>query len=122
MKAVLDDKVFFSETVFALEVKSPQRDIIQRLAAGLDGQVNIDLGFRGRKIVQKGELRARNQAELQKQIDEINGLIDGKLHILKCPDGRIFGNLLIDEFQTGSSITGGAHICCKYKLTYTQQG
>ncbi|MBU1259991.1 MAG: phage tail family protein [Planctomycetes bacterium] len=122
MKAVLDDKVFFSETVFALEVKSPQRDIIQRSAAGLDGQVNIDLGFRGRKIVQKGELRARNQAELQKQIDEINGLIDGKLHILKCPDGRIFENLLIDEFQTGSSVTGGAHICCKYKLTYTQQG
>jgi hypothetical protein len=122
MKAVLDDKVFFSETIFALEVKSPQRSVIQRSAAGLDGQVNIDLGLRGRKIVQKGELRARNQAELQKQIDEINELIDGKLHILKCPDGRVFENLLIDEFQTGSSVTGGAHTCCQYKLIYTQQG
>ncbi|PKL46808.1 MAG: hypothetical protein CVV39_06665 [Planctomycetes bacterium HGW-Planctomycetes-1] len=122
MKATLDDKIFFSETVFALEVKSPQRDIIQRSAAGLDGQINIDLGFRTRKIVQKGELRARNNAELQKQIDEINGLIDGRLHILKCPDGRVFENLLLDEFQTNSFITGGAHICCQYKITYTQQG
>lgn len=122
MKAVLDDKIFFSEVVFAIEVKSPQRDIIQKSAAGLDGQVNIDLGFRGRKIVQKGELRAGSRAEFQRQTDEINSLIDGKLHILKCPDGRIFENLLIDEFQTGSSITGGAHICCQYKLIYTQQG
>ncbi len=108
--------------VFELEVKSPQRDIVQRSAAGLDGQVNIDLGFRGRKIVQKGELRAKNQAELQRQIDQINELIDGKLHILKCPDGRIFENLLIDEFQMGSSVTGGAHTCCQYKIAYTQQG
>lgn len=122
MRAVLDDKIFFPETLFELEVKSPQRNIIQRSAAGLDGQVNIDLGFRTRKIVQKGELRAGNQAELQKQIDEINGLIDGKLHILRSPDGRFFGNLLIDEFQTGSSITGGAHTCRQYKITYTQQG
>jgi hypothetical protein len=122
MKAVLDDKIFFSETIFALEVKSPQRDIIQRSAAGLDGQINIDLGFRTRKIVQKGELRARNQAELGQQINTVNELIDGKLHTLKCPDGRIFENLLIDEFQTGSSITGGAHTCCQYKLIYTQQG
>jgi hypothetical protein len=122
MKVVLDDKVFFSEMIFEVEVKSPQRNIIQRSAAGLDGQVNIDLGFRTRKIVQKGELRARNQAELQQQINAVNELVDGKLHILKCPDGRIFENLLIDEFQTGSSITGGAHTCCQYKITYTQQG
>jgi len=122
MRAVLDDKIFFPETIFALEVESPQRNIIQKSAAGLDGQVNIDLGFRTRKLVQKGELRARNQAELGKQIDEINELIDGKLHILGSPDGRIFENLLIDEFQTGSSITGGAHTCCQYKITYIQQG
>jgi len=122
MKVTLDDKIYFSETVFALEVKSPQRDIIQRSAAGLDGQINIDLGFRCRKIVQTGELRARNNAELQEQIDEINALIDGRLHILKSPDSRIFENLLLDEFQTNSFVTGGAHTCCKYKITYTQQG
>ena len=49
MKAVLDDKIFFSEKSFELEVKSPQRSIIQRSAAGLDGQINIDLGFARKK-------------------------------------------------------------------------
>jgi hypothetical protein len=122
MRAVLDDKIFFSETVFELEVKSPQRSIIQRSACGLDGQVSIDLGHRGRKLVQKGELRAKNQTELQKRIDEISELIDGNLHTLKCPDARVFENLLIEEFQTTAAVTGGAHTSCQYHITYIQQG
>jgi hypothetical protein len=118
---VLDDKVIFDEESFELEVRSPQRSIIQRSAAGLDGQVSIDLGLRGRKLVQKGELRARNQAELRKRIGEIDELIDGSLHTLRCLDGRVFENLLIENFQTDSFVSGGAHISCQYSITYIQQ-
>lgn len=121
MKAAIDDKTIFSEAPFELEIKSCQRSTIQRAATGLDGQVSIDLGLRGRKIVQKGVLRARGQTELQQQIDAMNELIDGNLHVLKCPDGRIFENLLIEEFQTGQIVSGGAHVNCEYHITYTQQ-
>ena len=121
MNAVLDDKIIFNEESFEIEVKSPQRNIVQRSAPGLDGQVSIDLGLRGRKLVQKGELRAKNQTELQKKIDEINELIDGNLHTLKCPDARVFEDILIKEFQTGAAIIGGAHTSCQYHITYIQQ-
>jgi hypothetical protein len=122
MKAVLDNEIIFNEESFELEIKSFQREVVQRSAAGLDGQVSIDLGLRGRKLVQKGQLRAKNQAELQKIIDAINGLIDGNEHILKSTDGRVFENLVIESFQAGSFVFGGAQTSCQYQLTYLQQG
>ena len=121
MKAVLDNEIIFNEDYFGLEIKSFQREVVQRSAAGLDGQVSIDLGLRGRKLVQKGQLRAKNQAELQEIIDQINELIDGNEHILKSPDGRVFGNLVIENFQTDSFVFGGTQASCKYQITYTQQ-
>jgi len=121
MKAVLDEQIIFDQMSFELEVKSPQRSIIQRSAAGLDGQVGIELGLRGRKIVQKGQLRAKSQNEIQQQIDSINELIDGNLHVLKCPDGRVFENLIIESFETDSYVSGGAHISCRFSITYIQQ-
>jgi hypothetical protein len=120
MKAVLDNEIIFNEESFELEIKSFQREVVQRSAAGLDGQVSIDLGLRGRKLVQKGELRAKNQAELQGIIDDINGLIDGNEYILKSSDGRVFENLVIDNFQAGSFVFGGTQASCKYQITYTQ--
>jgi len=122
MKAAIDNKIFFDEDCFELEIESPQRSVIQRSAAGLDGQVNIDLGLRRRKLIQKGELRAKSQTELQKKIDEINEMIDGEVHILKNTDGRVFENLLIEEFKTGKVINGGVHTSCQYQITYSQQG
>lgn len=121
MKAAIDG-IILDDDVFELEVKSWKRNFIQRSAAGLDGQVNIDLGLRGRKLVQKGELRGKSRTELQRKINEMNGLVDGELHSLKCPDGRIFGELLIEEFQAGTIVNSGAHLSCKYQITYTQQG
>ncbi len=122
MRAMLDNEIFFEEKSFELEIKSPQRGVFQRSAAGLDGQVSIDLGLRGRKIIQKGEMRSQSQSGLQRQIDAINELIDGNSHILRCPDGRIFENLLIEEFKTGPLVSGGSHISCQYQITYNQQG
>jgi hypothetical protein len=121
MKAVLDN-LLFDEEGFELEVKSLKRNVINRCAAGLDGQMSIDLGLRGRKIMQRGELRAKNESELQKKIEEINAYIDGQLHTLKCPDGRIFSNLLIEEFETDTVIKSGAQTSCRYQIIFIQQG
>jgi hypothetical protein len=120
MKLTIDDEVIFEQDV-ELEIKSFQRAACQRSAAGLDGQVNIDLGLRGRKLVQKGRLLAESQTELQKKIDEINRLFDGSLHTLKCCDERIFENLLIEDFSAGPFIRGGAQTSCQYNITYIQQ-
>jgi hypothetical protein len=121
MKAALDN-LLFDEEGFELEIKSLKRSVISRSAAGLDGQVNIDLGLRDRKIIQLGELRAKSEAELQRKIEEINALVNGQLHTLKCPDGRIFSNLLIEQFETDTVIKGGAQISCPYQIVFLQQG
>ena len=122
MRASIDDRIFFDGNSFELDVQSPQKNVIQKSAAGLDGQISIDMGLRRRKIVQKGELRAAGSAKLQKVIDEINETVDGSLHVLKSPDGRIFENLLVEEIKTGEFITGGVHTSCQYQITYSQQG
>jgi hypothetical protein len=122
MRTAIDSEIFFDEKFFELEIKSFQREIIQKSAVGLDGQVGIDLGLRERKVIQKGQLRSQSQNGLQRQIDAINEFMDGNLHVLQCSDGRVFENLLIEEFQTSSFINGGAHISSQYQIIYKQQG
>ncbi|MEN6387206.1 MAG: hypothetical protein ABFD79_18660 [Phycisphaerales bacterium] len=121
MKAVLDN-ILFNEEEFELEIKSPKREILRRSAMGLDGEICIDLGLRGRKIVQKGILRSQNENELQRKIAEIAALIDGQLHTLKCPNGRIFSNMLIEQFETDPIIKSGAQASSSYQIIFIQQG
>ncbi len=120
MKSALDN-IFFDDETFEVKVKTLKRGTVQRFAAGLDGQITIDLGLRDRKLEQIGQLRAKSEAELQRKIDAINELIDGQLHTLKCSDGRVFDNLLIETFETESVVKGGAYISCSYHITYIQQ-
>ena len=56
--------------------------------AGLDGVLSIDLGRRGRKIVQRGRLRAASKEQLRKRVDEILEFLDGKVHKLETEDRR----------------------------------
>jgi len=116
------DNIIFDDDSFTLEVKTLKRSFVQRSAAGLDGQLSIDMGLRDRKLVQTGQLRAKNKTELQRQIDSINELVDGQLHTLKCSDGRVFNNLVVGEFQTDAIIQSGAYVSCSYHITYIKQG
>jgi hypothetical protein len=120
MKITLDN-IVLNDDSFELDVKSIKRGTIKRYAAGIDGGVCIDLGVQGRRLTQKGNLCAKSEAELQKTIDAINSLIDGLLHTLKCPDGRTFDNLLIEEFEAETMVKSGAHISCPYHINYIQQ-
>jgi hypothetical protein len=121
MRPVLDN-MYFDEETFGLEVKTLKRGVVQRSAAGLDGQLCIDMGLRDRKLVQTGQLRAKNEAELQRAIDAINAFVDGRLHTLKCSDGRIFDNLLVEVFEVEPVVKSGAYVSCSYHITYIQQG
>jgi len=116
------DNIYFDDDNFQIEAKTLKRGVVRRSAAGLDGQLTIDMGLRERKLVQTGQLRAKNEAELQRQITTINELIDGQLHTLKSLDGRVFDNLLVETFETESVVKSGAYVSCAYHITYIKQG
>lgn len=122
MKANLDSFVYFDNDNFSLQIKSGQRDIVERSAAGLDGAVSIDLGRRTRKIIQTGQLRAANKFALNQRMADIDEIFDGQLRTLSAPDGQVFENLRIDSFQTGEVVSGGSSVSCNYEIVYTQLG
>ena len=122
MKANLDESVYFDEQNFELDIKSWQRDAVERGAPGLDGIVSIDMGLGKRVITQTGVIREPSRAKLEIAIMAINILFDGSGHTLTCPDGRIFENVKIDSVETGDVKFSGASAVCKYKITYTQLG
>ncbi|HAL45745.1 MAG: hypothetical protein A2Y12_10825 [Planctomycetes bacterium GWF2_42_9] len=120
MKITLDN-IVLNDDSFELDVKSIKRGTIKRYAPGIDGGLCIDLGVQARKLEQRGKLCVKSEAELQRAIEAINLLIDGLLHTLKCPDGRTFDNLLIEEFEAGTVVKSGAYISCPYHINYIQQ-
>jgi hypothetical protein len=122
MKANLNSFVYFDNDSFSLQIKSGQRNVVEKNAAGLDGTVSIDLGSRARKIIQTGQLRAANKSALNEKIADIDEMFDGQLRTLSTPDGRIFENLRMDSFQTGQIVSGGSSVSCDYEIVYTQLG
>jgi hypothetical protein len=122
MKANLNSFVYFDNDSFSLQIKSGQRNVVEKNAAGLDGTVSIDLGSRARKIIQTGQLRAANKSALNQKIADIDEMFDGQLRTLTAPDGRVFENLRIDSFQTGQIVSGGSSVSCDYEIVYTQLG
>lgn len=62
MRATLDNVIAIEDS--SVEVGSWSRDSIERSVGGLDGVLSIDLGMRGREIVQRGCLRAVSGAGL----------------------------------------------------------
>ena len=104
----------------SLSIESWQRQTIDRAIAGLDSMLSIDLGLRGRHIVQKGLLRAVSAAELIEKIDALAAFMDGKMHSLLMQDGRQFDNLRIDSFQVQQQDCSGTAISCEFEIEYTQ--
>jgi hypothetical protein len=109
----------FDEPVI-IEAESLRRQSIERSAAGLDGVVSIDLGGRGRKIRQKGELRARSKTELNSRVEAISALMDGDAHTLANSQGETFENLRIDSVGVKNERVSGSGVVADYEIIYTQ--
>lgn len=118
MSANLDGDRLFDEPI-AIEAGSFGRQSIERSVAGLDGVVSIDLGGRGRKIRQAGEIRARSKEELDGEVEAISGFVDGDTHTLVA-DGRRFGNLRVDSVNVKNERASGAGVVTDYEIIYTQ--
>jgi hypothetical protein len=120
MSVSLDGQALFDERQLAIESGSPVRDSIERAIAGLDGVLSIDLGERGRRIKQKGSLRAGSMAELNDKIASISAFMDGDTHALAISGGREFDDLRMDSFSTSSERTSSSGVTVDYEIIYTQ--
>jgi hypothetical protein len=119
MSVNLDGNRLFDEAAM-IGVESVRRESIERAAAGLDGVVSIDLGERGRKIRQKGELRARSKAEMKEKIEAVSAFIDGDAHILTDSEGRTFEDVRVDSVSVENERVSGSGVVADYEIIYTQ--
>ena len=116
----LDGINLFGEGESQIEVGSFSRESIERSAAGLDGVVSIDLGGRGRKIQQKGEIRARSKADLDSKVGEISAFIYWDTHTLVGSQGERFENLRVDSVSVKNERESGSGVVADYEVVYTQ--
>jgi hypothetical protein len=119
MSANLDGNKLFDEPI-VIEAESVSRESIERSAAGLDGVLSIDLGGRGRKIRQKGEIRAKSKAERDNKTGAISAFIDGDTHTLVGSRGETFENLRVDSVNVKNERVSGAGVVVDYEVIYTQ--
>jgi hypothetical protein len=122
VSTTLDGQALFDEQDLRIEASSPERASTERSVAGLDGTVSIDLGQRGRKVRQRGVLRAASRAALRSRIDGITTLIDGNAHTLTTADGRRYDRLRLDAFNLLEERTAGAGVVVEYEIVYRQLG
>lgn len=120
MSGTLDGQDLFEEYQLNIEQGSVCRDSTERTVAGLDGMLSIDLGQHGRKITQRGVLRAKSRPQMSKRIKAISGYMDGKTHTLAISSGEEFKNLRMDAFKVVKERAGGGGLCRNYEIVYTQ--
>jgi hypothetical protein len=116
----LDGINLFGEGESQIEVDSFGRESIERSAAGLDGVVSIDMGGRGRKIRQKGEIRARSKADLDSKVEAISAFIDGDTHTLVGSQGERFENVRVDSVSVKNERASGSGVVADYEVVYMQ--
>lgn len=120
MRTTLDGQVLFDEQALEIDVDSKRRAVKERSVAGLDGVVSIDLGSRGRKMRQKGQLRAASWKQMGERIEQISSLMDGKVHTLKSREGEEFDNVRIDGFAVTEKSESGGGVVVGYEIEYMQ--
>jgi hypothetical protein len=119
MSVTLDGQVLFDEQQFEIERGSISRSSMERDVPGLDGVLSVDMGGRGRKIKQKGVLRAKSRLQMNDRISSISAYMDGKTHILTA-DGEELDNLRMDSFKVCKERATGNGVSLDYEIVYTQ--
>ncbi|MFH1369876.1 MAG: hypothetical protein ABII09_01100 [Planctomycetota bacterium] len=116
----LDGERLFGEAEEEIEVGSFARECVERVVGGLDGVMSIDLGGRGRKIRQKGEIRARSRVELNSKIEAISAFVDGDTHTLVTSQGERFENVRVDSVSVKNERVSGSGVVADHEVIYRQ--
>jgi len=120
MSTTLDGQSLFDEQQLEIEPESIGRDSMERTVPGLDGVLSIDLGGRGRKIKQRGVLRAKSRSQMDDRISVISAYMDGDTHTLATSSGKEFDNLRMDVFKVSKERASGSGVAIDYEIVYTQ--
>ena len=120
MSVTLDGQEVFDRQQLDIKPGSASRDSVERTVPGLDGMLSIDMGGRGRKITQKGVLRAKSRMQLNEKISAISAYMDGDTHMLITDGGEEFDNLRMDVFKVSTERTSGGGAVVDYEIVYTQ--
>jgi len=120
MSVTLDGQVLFDEHQLQIKLDSISRDLVERAVPGLDGVLSIDLGGRGRKIEQRGVLRAKSRSQLDSKISAISTYLDGNTHKLLTNSGEEFDNLRMDVFKVSKERASSSDVVVDYEIVYTQ--
>ncbi len=120
MRVTLDGQNLFDEQQLEIELGSFSRDSMDRAVAGLDGVLSVDMGGRGRRIKQKGVLRAKSRTQMNNRISSISVYMDGETHTLITSEGEKFDNLRMDSFKVSKGRAGGGSIVVDYEIVYAQ--
>lgn len=120
MRVTLDGCILFDEQQLEIEAGSFSRNSIERTVPGLDGELSIDLGRHGRKIKQRGVLRAKSRSQMDDRISVISAYIDGNTHTLISGNGKELYNLRMDSFKVDREWADGSGIVVDYEIIYTQ--
>lgn len=120
MSVTLDGQILFDEQQLEIERGSISRVLMERAIPGLDGVLSVDMGGRGRKIKQKGVLRAKSRLQMNDRISVISAYMDGKTHILVASGGEEFDNLRMDSFKVFKERAAGSGVSIDYEIIYTQ--
>ncbi len=120
MSTTLDSQALFDERDLRIAVGPVERASIERSVGGIDGLASIDLGLRGRKIRQRGTLRATSRAQMEARLAAIESFLDGAEHTLRTADGRQYDHLRMDAFTQLGSQVEGTGLVVEYEIAYTQ--
>ena len=115
-----DGEDLFGRGVHEMTFGSWERERLVRRFAGLDGEVRIDLGRKGRRIGQKGSLAADNLRALQKKIDVVEDYLDGKDHTLIDENGQSHEHVEMVSFEWNIPLNRSDHFSADYEIEYKQ--
>jgi len=116
----LDQHDIFGSGPHTIRVQSPQRQLDHRTFSGLDGELVLDMGLRGRQIAQHGRLSAATASLLDDLLIAIEATVDGQPHTLVDNYGRQYHNLVVEDFQPTTPVQHGRSFWCDYSINYRQ--
>ena len=115
----LDGQQLFASGPCRVTAGSWQRQAERRGFAGLDGELVLDMGRRGREVIQQGRLQAATAAELLALVAQVEATHDGAEHTLVDAHARVFERLVVEQFDAGP-LMHGRGCWCDYTIRYRQ--
>lgn len=118
--SLLDGIDVFGSGPHSIRPGAWERNLLRREFPGLDGELVLNLGLRGRTITQVGRLQATGAAALQGLLSRIEAFHDGAFHTLVDAYGQTFAKVVLVKFELPTSIQRGRGCWCQYALEYRQ--